>query len=151
VLALLDALRSQERTINDPTTVPVALVQFEAEQRVGLDSGSELDPAPGLDSISELDNSMSESDDTPVSSSCSLSKDPMEKCDVSAWILKPRDDEAGPHSGYMSYEAFRLWQVRTPELVADNKSILQNIPRFLGTTNIDGRTYVSLGDHLVSG
>jgi hypothetical protein len=78
-----------------------------------------------LDSISELDISMSESDDTPVSSSCSLSKDPREKYDVSAWILKPRHDEAGPHSGYMSYEAFRLWQVRTPELVADNKSILQ--------------------------
>jgi hypothetical protein len=31
VLALLDALRSHERTINDPTTVPVALVQFEAK------------------------------------------------------------------------------------------------------------------------
>jgi hypothetical protein len=34
VLALLDALRSQERTINDPTTVPVALVQFEAGQHI---------------------------------------------------------------------------------------------------------------------
>jgi hypothetical protein len=94
---------------------------------------------------------MSESDDTPVSSSRSLSKDRREKYDVSAWIPKLRDDEAGSHSGSMSYEAFCLWQPRTPELVADNKSILQNLPKSLETTNIDGRTYVSLGDHLVSG